>query len=170
MRVNLGCGDRYADGWWNVDLASCPYRKDEVIDLTGELPWVDQSLTHVYAGHVLEHLAIEDATDLCRQLRTKLVPSGLLMIVGPDCDIAEALIPLDGNDEYGATRDSLEFGGHRWPGDEHQWRSTGPRTEAILEAAGWVSWDLMRISEVAAEWPVADRNPQWQFGLLAVNL
>lgn len=171
LQVNLGCGDRYVPGWWNVDLASMPYAKDEVVDLTGELPWPDGSVVKVYAGHVLEHLTIEDATNLCRRLGHKVMHGGSLMIVGPECDVAEQLLPPGGNDEFGATIESLVHGGHRWPGDEHKWRSTVGATQEILSQAGWNVYQTMTMPEVVQMgWPVADPRPRWQFGLLAVNL
>ena len=170
-RVNLGCGDRFVEKWWNVDVATMPFAKDEVVDLRGELPWPDGSIAQAYAGHVLEHLYPSEAQTLCYRLHRKMAYGGELVVVGPDCDIAEELIPPGANDEFGATIESLVHGGHRWPGDEHKWRSTVGETIYLLNCAGWHNVKGITLDEAVAEgWPVADPRPKWQFALKAVKL
>jgi len=171
MQVNLGCGDRYVNRWWNVDVATCPWPKDEVVDLTGELPWPDGSLTHVYAGHVLEHIEWADAVQLLNRLQPKLMYGGELMIVGPDCDVAERLLGPTGSDEFGATLDSLVNGGHRWPGDEHRWRCTLDKMLQLLAHTRWTKIRQVDMQHVVEEgWPVADPRPRWQLALSVVNI
>lgn len=168
--INLGCGDRYAPDWWNVDVATMPFRVDEVVDLRGDLPWPDNSIVRAYAGHVLEHLYPSEAQALCYRLRQKMIHGGQFMVVGPECDLGDELLK-NGPDEFGATIESLTLGGHRWPGDEHRWRSTITETAYILACAGWKTQQVMHMNDVVAEgWPVADPRPKWQFALKAVNV
>lgn len=166
-QLNLGCGDRYVSGWWNVDLPSCPHGKDQEVDLTGPLPWDDGQFTFVYAGHVLEHMEIRAARDLCARVYGKVALGGSLLVVGPDCDIAQRMAEEGTLD---VTMASLVDGGHRWPGDEHRWRCTGPLIGGLLEAAGWTNIRSIGIDAVPAWWPVADRGPKWQCAVLAVKL
>lgn len=165
MKLNLGSGDRYADGWINVDYGT-PHQCDERIDLRDELPWHD--VTHVYAGHVLEHLEIDDCLKMLTRLRGCMHPAGgLLMVVGPDVELAKQMI-ADGT--FDATYHSLESlyeGAHRWSGDEHRWGCTGAMVEQLLRDAGWPVVQNLGMRGLAGMadakfWPVADCDQMWQ--------
>lgn len=162
MRLNLGCGDRYASGWWNVDRADMPFPKDEAFDLrTGELPWRD--LEYVYAGHVLEHMFVDEVIVLLLSLRDCMAPEGELMVVGPDVVCAREMAEAG---TLGVTMESLENGGHRWPGDEHRWHCTKRAVKSLLLSTGWTP-TAVGIANVPEFWPVADRGPQWQCAVSA---
>lgn len=162
-RLNLGCGDRYAEDWWNVDFAGSPHRKDEEIDLrTNALPWSGVELA--YAGHVLEHLYVDEVLVLLEALRGCMAPDGELMVVGPDLILAQGMAAAGTLD---VTIDSLTNGGHRWHGDEHRWHCTQWAVAALLTAAGWRRVKRMAIADVPDFWPVADRGPQWQCAVSA---
>lgn len=163
MRVNLGCGDQYAAGWTNIDFGS-PHRKDEEVDLTGDLPWKSDSITHVYAGHVLEHLARGQCRLLLYRLRRCVVMSGEIMVIGPDVDIAQRMADAGTLD---VTMDSLRFGAGRWSGDVHQWECTSAEIAKLLDEAGWGDIKEMKINDVPEVWPVAYRGPQWQCAVSA---
>lgn len=171
MRVNLGCGDRYAHGWLNIDHAGSPHRKDLEWDLASgaPLPWSAGSVTHVYAGHVLEHLSVETCHVLLAQLLPCMAPGGQIMVVGPDILVAEAMI-ADGTFDfrYGHTLESLRFGGNRWPGDAHLWECDAVLVSMMLAESGWQDVTSMDIRDVPELWPVADRAPLWQCAVTGV--
>lgn len=162
MRVNLGCGDRYVHGWHNVDFGS-PHQKDEELDLrTASFPW--SGVTHAYAGHVFEHLFVDEAINVLAKLHGCMGPEAELMVVGPDIIVAQAMSEAGTLD---VTLDSLTNGGHRWPGDEHRWHCTAPAVEKLLEVTGWTNIVCVGINGVGEKWPVADRGPQWQCAVSA---
>lgn len=162
MKINLGAGDRYAPGWVNVDHTACPHPVDERVDLRGPLPWT--GLTHVYAGHVLEHLYVGEVLGLLGRLRECMAPEGQLMVVGPDVLIAEGMAVAGTLD---VSMESLINGGHRWIGDEHRWHCTTWDVMALLSATGWREVTQVGINQVPTLWPVADRGPQWQCAVSA---
>jgi len=162
VKLNLGCGDRYAPGWHNVDHAGCPHRKDETIDIRARLPWT--GLTHVYAGHVLEHLRVGEVLDLLPRLLLCMTPGGEIMVVGPDVLIAQGMAMTGTLD---VTMDSLKYGASRWPGDEHRWECASDDLMMLLMVSGWNDVEPMGISYVPELWPVADRGPQWQCAVSA---
>lgn len=164
MRLNLGCGDRYAPGWVNVDRAECPHRKDQIVDLAGKLPWPAGGVSHVYAGHVLEHLPVEVCVALLGRLLPLMAPGGQIMVVGPDLDRAQMMAEAGTLD---VTIESLQFGAHRWAGDEHQWECVPTILIAMLDEAGWQDITEVGIANVPKMWPVADRGPQWQCAISA---
>lgn len=168
MNLNLGCGDRYAEGWHNVDFGT-PHRVDERVDLAGELPWAPGSFDRVFAGHVLEHISPADCVKLLARLRGCVTEGATLLVVGPDCDVAERMI-ADGTFDFTYhSLASLEFGAGRWAGDEHLWRCTAAGVVKLLKKAGWKPTDLGGIAGVGETWPIADRTPQWQLAVSATS-
>ena len=162
MKLNLGCGDRYAEGWHNADWAGSPHRKDEELDLRAALPWTGVEMA--YAGHVLEHLYVDEVIKVLAAVRGCMVPDGELMVVGPDVVLAQGMAVAG---TLGVTMESLTSGGHRWHGDEHRWHCTQWCVVALLRAAGWTRITPMAIDQVPDVWPVADRGPQWQCAVSA---
>lgn len=161
MKLNLGCGDQYAEGWINVDHLS-PHRADQRVDLTGPLPWRD--VTRVYAGHVLEHLSRDQCADLAARLVGCMVHDGTLAVVGPDVDAAVRL--AQGSNRVGKhSLDVIRHGGDRWPGDAHLWETTAANVGELLTEAGWQVNDC-GVAAIGAEWPVARRDA-WQYGMMA---
>jgi hypothetical protein len=165
LNLNLGCGEQYAPGWINVDHEGSPHRRDQTVDLTRELPWPENSVDLVYAGHLLEHLTFDQCRDLLIRLRACVKLAGFIMVVGPDVEIAARMeaagevleVPLE----------QLKYGAGRWAGDEHKWECTLAKLTLLLVEAGWVNVTGFRIDEVSTLWPVAFRGPRWQVAVRA---
>ncbi len=84
-KVNLGCGNRYAKGWINLDVRtdSC-----DVVphDLLHPLPFNDNEIDVIYCSHVLEHLSRAAGKELMQSCFNKLKPNGILRVVVPDLE------------------------------------------------------------------------------------
>lgn len=168
LSLNLGCGDRYVEGWTNVDHGS-PHRKDLEVDLAGELPWEPWSVSRIYAGHLLEHLTYDDCSLLAARLCVCADLAGCVFVaVGPDCDVTRRQV-ADGTFDYGwGTPESIYEGAGRWAGDVHLWETTGPLVAELLHEAGWpVVQHLGPVQVLEGGWPVADRGPTWQYAVRA---
>lgn len=69
MKLNLGSGNDYREGWVNVDLYQ---HADERFDLaTFPYPITENSVDEIYAAHILEHLpstvdALEEWWRICK--------------------------------------------------------------------------------------------------------
>lgn len=162
VKLNLGCGDRYAPGWHNVDHPGMPHQKDEALDIRWPLPWM--GVEYVYMGHILEHLRVSECLSLLTRVLECMVPDGKLMVVGPDVLIAQGMA-LSGT--LDVTLDSLKYGASRWPGDEHRWECIAHDISAMLRVTGWRDVQEISINDVPEMWPVADRGPQWQCAVSA---
>ena len=160
MRLNLGCGAYPADGWVNVDLRDDGPKPDVVADLA-DLPFDDGSADAVYAGHVFEHVGLEDIPAALQEIDRVLVSDGVLMIVGPDLARAETsypeaipdIVPGDPNPDR--------------PGEAHLWESRESLMLQILTDNGWTAKPLP-IMAVPYPWPVVSRIG-WQFAIEATR-
>jgi predicted SAM-dependent methyltransferase len=83
-RINLGAGDDRLPGFLNVDILPGPH-VDLVVDLNA-MPWnIDtESIEHIRAYHILEHLPDKAAT--LNECYRVLVPGGLLEFEVPTTD------------------------------------------------------------------------------------
>lgn len=167
LNLNLGCGEWYVPDWINVDWES-PHPADMRVDLRGELPFAHGTVTHVYAGHLLEHLTRDEAMALAQRLLPLMDPlGGLFVAVGPDVEVARRMAAAGTLDTTHHTLDTIVQGGGRWPGDQHRWETTGPGVAELLRDAGWPVVADVGIASLSTYWPVADREPAWQYAVRA---
>jgi hypothetical protein len=159
VKVNFGCGDRYASGWVNVDHQGMPHRKDVTLDVRNPLPW-DKEIHYAYVGHLLEHLFVDEVIVFLQRLRAAMQPGGFLMVVGPDVIRAQGL--LDSGVTLEVPFNELRLGADRWLGDTHHWDCTSWAVYRLLQVTGWVDVVDVGIERVPDLWPVAVRGPRWQ--------
>lgn len=86
LRLHLGCGSLYKEGWVNVDLAGT--RVDLPWDLSRPLPFAAGSVDAIFHEHLLEHLAYSQGLELNRRCRALLRPGGVLRVGVPDAGAA----------------------------------------------------------------------------------
>ena len=166
MRLNVGCGNHYADGWVNVDIdAGGDVRTDVQGDITGTLPFNDGSAERIYLGHVLEHVDLDDVPPALAECRRLLGHGGVMCIVGPDCDRADAMLAAGQLDdvEHGLVVE----GAGRWAHDVHLWRSTETAVTAMLEADGWTVLPVTLDELARSTWPLVS-GVAWQFSVIAL--
>lgn len=80
-RLNLGCGEDYRPGYWNVDISD-GVLTDQLLDLEN-IPWALPSdhFTHVLAEHVVEH--VSDPVEVMREMARVAKPGGYVEIAVP---------------------------------------------------------------------------------------
>jgi ubiquinone/menaquinone biosynthesis C-methylase UbiE len=109
-KLNLGCGPNAPEGWLNLDGSWNAWMSNHaflrkvlrlagvlksasdvqwkvrplVHDLTKPLPLGDNTISVIYASHVLEHLYLIDAQKLLLECNRVLRPGGLIRLVVPD--------------------------------------------------------------------------------------
>lgn len=80
-KLNVGCGNDYREGFWNIDIGEC--KKDAAWDITQPLPVPDSSFDLIYANHVLEHIPKEKFFSIFKEIHRILAPQGLLQFAVP---------------------------------------------------------------------------------------
>jgi predicted SAM-dependent methyltransferase len=81
LKLHLGAGPTRLDGWVNIDV----FPAEVSMNMSWPLPFEDESVAFVYAGHAFEHLYYAgEALALLREVRRVLAPGGVFRIIVPD--------------------------------------------------------------------------------------
>lgn len=80
-RLELGAHDGRRDGWIPTDVW---WRARYHLDATGPWPFPRDSITHVYADNVIEHVPFDGARTLLREAVRTIEPGGRIRLVTPD--------------------------------------------------------------------------------------
>ncbi len=81
IRLNLGCGAFPLKDFVNVDILE--KYGDVHCDVTN-IPYEDNSVGEIYAGHIVEHLTFRDSLRAIEEWHRVLKPKGKLTITFPD--------------------------------------------------------------------------------------
>jgi predicted SAM-dependent methyltransferase len=161
LKLHLGCGQHYLDGWLNVDLVGA--RADLVWDIRHELPFDPATAGAVFLEHVLEHMTYADGFTVLRNARAVLEPGGVLRIGVPDAgryarmyaaDPGELLLNMEGRPTaICALREVFQEHGHvsAWDGETLCLFAT----EAGFESAQIMPAGVSRLS------PAPDLESRW---------
>lgn len=169
MKLNVGCGEFYADGWTNMDVSANELVQPDILGSLVELPPPSTlaNIEMVYLGHVLEHLPYKEIPQALRLLWGRCVARARVAIVGPDVDRAGALHAagqLDWETVVGAL-----CGDGRWPGDQHLWMCTESRLLRAVKASGLKNVHTVPIAApILDDFPVTSRAP-WQCAIVGVT-
>lgn len=160
MRLNVGCGNHPAAGWVNLDATA--ELRPQVVATALALPFATGAATHVYLGHVLEHLSWQQAAAAVVEA-ARVAAGGELMLVGPDLDRAEAMVAA--GTQPASVIDGIVHGAGRWAGDVHLWTCREARLVELLTLAGLYP-EPIPVERVGEPWPVASRIG-WQAAVRA---
>ena len=83
MKLNLGSGNDYKEGYVNVDRDN-RIKADVYCDLNkGLLPFETNSVSEIAANHIVEHLLVEAFIPFMNECHRVLEPGGQLLIETP---------------------------------------------------------------------------------------
>jgi predicted SAM-dependent methyltransferase len=86
IMLNIGCGTDYKKGWINIDNNSDNNidKLDLNWDLRNPLPYKKNSVDYIFNEHFIEHLTVEEAQVVIKDLMRVLKPGGVLRIAMPN--------------------------------------------------------------------------------------
>ena len=140
LKLHLGCGSVHLDGFVNIDLHYNP--SVDVVDNVRFLRrFQPQSISEIYACHVLEHFSRWENTVVLERWFELLLSGGILRVCVPDFESVcryylehGDLKPLIG----------ILYGGqdHDWNNHHYCWDFSSLRAD--LEAIGFIDVELYR--------------------------
>lgn len=122
MRLNLGCGRKVLDGWYNIDISRSDLatRDPELFCDLKKLKLADNVADEAMAIHVIEHFYEWEVIPLLKEWLRVLKPGAMLVIECPDVmKSAKNLVDGTAFQEsmwglYGDPRHCDEYMVHRW--------------------------------------------------------
>jgi predicted SAM-dependent methyltransferase len=148
IKLHLGCGTVYKDGWINIDnnQDNNIQKLDLNWDLLKPLPFHDNSVDFIFNEHFLEHLTVEDGISAIKDFFRVLKPGGVMRIAMPNLEETIHTY-MDENWKENSKAFLEKFGltfiqtraeriniGFRWWG--HQWLYDYEELERRLKEAG----------------------------------
>lgn len=122
LKLHIGSGAARTEGWVHVDVRD----GDVAADIRRPLPFPSESVSHIYACHVLEHLRFPDETDaFLSECRRVLRRGGKIRVVVPDLG-AYLRAHVDDDETFWTTRQQT----FTWAAP------VGTRLDQILRYAG----------------------------------
>lgn len=170
LRVNVGCGQFYATGWENVDRVRNEQVNPDVVAGLANLPYADATVDRVYAGHVLEHVALDAFDAHMAEVGRVLAPTGSACFVGPDvykvlddwkhdrCGFDLVMRALEGPD-------SSCGGTETWDGSCHTFNASEARVVGMVRRTFPAAYAVPILAAELDEWPVPFRET-WQWAII----
>lgn len=87
MKLNVGCGPCYMDGWVNIDNNSTLLKVDLLHDARLPFPYPNDSIQFIYNEHFIEHMTLADGLNFFKEAYRMLVKGGVMRIAAPDLDV-----------------------------------------------------------------------------------
>lgn len=84
-KLNFGCNSWKIPWFINID-ADPVVNPDMVFDVLDTLPFEDNSIEEIYAGHLLEHISWDENDKVLSEWKRVLIPWGKITITVPDVE------------------------------------------------------------------------------------
>lgn len=97
--LNLGCGDKYINGFINVD-GNIFREKDMWLDLRSGLPFPNESVDAIYSCHVFEHFYMDELKTILRECFRVLKYHGGIRVLVPSLEQAIAAYVAERKDWF----------------------------------------------------------------------
>ena len=159
MRLNIGCGSNYVDGWVNVDVNEKVYA--DVHADAALLRMGDSCAEMVYLGHVLEYVHVQDATSVLTEARRLLEPGGLLCVAGPNVGELDKTNTMHLHSYVAQSG----VGYHRYLYNMHIWPWVASQLYPLVGSV-FPNSQTFTVGDLTPEWPIASQAP-WQYAVLA---
>jgi GT2 family glycosyltransferase/predicted SAM-dependent methyltransferase len=149
MKLHLGCGNNYLDGYTNVELPCNRHFTADVYSDINDLIFPDSSVEEIVIEHVFEHFDRPTALSLIIKWNRWMVEGGKLIIVVPDF-MRNARSILDENLSFGHQQALLR---HIFGSQEADWaiHRDGWFTEKFFEILRRFGFDLGRVISITID-------------------
>lgn len=112
MKLHIGCGKKYIEGFKHMDVINHDHI-DYVCDARKLKMIADQSVSEIYACHILEHVKRDEVLDVLKEWNRVLKKDGVIRIAVPNF---EAVV-----DEYMQVKQLNKFQGLLYGGQTYDY-------------------------------------------------
>ena len=140
LRINLGSGEAYLEGFVNVDALPDAPGVDVVADISDELPFETGSADLIYAAHLLEHFPTDAVPGMLAEWRRVLKDGGQLLVAVPDIEAISQIIAERRPGWFTPPHEpwiGAIYGGQKDEYDFHKTGFTAPWLAYLLNQAGF---------------------------------
>ena len=134
VKLNLGCGADYKQGYINIDRYAINFKTDRSFDCNLPLDFSNESVEEILAIHLLEHLSFTGLNRVMASWYRVLTKGGKLIIEIPDFNEILKMALKDKKDDKILT---WIFGLQDRPGETHFWGWNKERLKGLLEKSGF---------------------------------
>lgn len=136
LRLNLGCGEEYLEGFINIDVAS-NVKCDVTCDIrTQPLPYSENSVDEVWVLHALEHCERKYWDHIFYNIRRVLRINGKLVLAYPEFGKCVTNFLENKSNLRGFWLHTI-FGRQQYPSDYHVTAVHTPEMKEILASYGF---------------------------------
>jgi len=133
MKLHIGCGKKYLPGYKHLDVIDYEH-VDFVCDARYLNMIEDETVSEIYACHILEHVERSEVADVLREWSRVLKPEGVIRVAVPNFETVV--------EEYLENRDlpcfqGLLYGGQTYDYNFHHVAFDCEMLKTLLEGAGF---------------------------------
>ena len=125
IRLHVGCGRQYMEGWTNVDIVVNPqWKAPDIVAPAWNIPLPDKSVAELLSVHSFEHFYRWECDTVLAEWRRLMLPRALLVLEMPDLlKFCKNVLEGRGGKHpdqlglwgmYGDPRDRDPFMAHHW--------------------------------------------------------
>lgn len=144
LKINLGCGRKYAPGYTNVDVQISPraVTPPDILADVRAVPLPDGCAEEVMALHLIEHFYLWEVPAVLAEWRRLLQPGGLLVLELPNIELAARNL-MKGRDDQMSMWALYGDPGHEDPYMCHRWGYSARTIAALLAANGFTKVQVL---------------------------
>lgn len=161
VRLNMGSGPFPLPGFINIDQFE-HVKPDIVADVTA-VPFENETVSEIYAGHILEHFKFDEGRKVLRYWYSLLCPGGTISITVPDFDhLARKYLSNPSPERLIEFNDLYIYSGVQ--PSPHQYAYSAALLKKVMEDAGFINLTVMPMNH-----PYFPHVVDWQIGYTGIK-
>ncbi|OGZ27140.1 MAG: hypothetical protein A2365_00525 [Candidatus Nealsonbacteria bacterium RIFOXYB1_FULL_40_15] len=155
MKLHLGCGEKYLEGYINIDFPPSEHTlvnpKADIFQDIRTLSYEENSVDEIRSHHLFEHFLRQESLKLLSDWRKWLKPGGVLFIETPDFEESAKLFVSASNIEKKFRLGRHMFGSHEADWAVHKDFWSRDKFNFILDKMGFENIEFNQMKSLYAK-------------------